>query len=556
MNKSVVIGLIILVLVIGGGVAFKLVSDGTLQSPGSSDTSSAEPVTAQKLSIAPASGYTLDTVELDGKQVPVLKVPLDTWGGYAALFAANGGAKPSANSLFYKLGGFGVELVPVEGAQAQLDGFASGRYHILWSSMDSLPLLYDALRTDKRLVPQVIGLFDWSVGGDGILVRSNIKTPKDLKGKKILTSGNTPYNFFLLWLLSQSGMSPSDVSMVYIGDGPEAAKAFAKDKSIDAWVSWEPFLSTLTDPESSDYQKDTRLLISSKDANQLIADIYFTRLDLAREHPEMLQAFVEAMIQGEELFSQNPEPTYALMASFFNLEGGNQEAKDMVRNVHIPNWTESRMFFDLNNPINAYKIFYMAQEYYKNVGSLDQNTSWEAETVINTQFLDALEANSTYSSQLNRVKNSFNKQAAFDIADLESQRVVLNEDLKIYFEAQKLDFDINSSRSEIQENRKILETIAEQMDVLGTTALKLIGHLDTTRVEEFKAQGQQSYIEASAQAKLISKKRAEFIKKLLVEQYGCDADRIYTEGRGWDQPIEGADPAENRRVEVRFIAFE
>jgi outer membrane protein OmpA-like peptidoglycan-associated protein len=63
-------------------------------------------------------------------------------------------------------------------------------------------------------------------------------------------------------------------------------------------------------------------------------------------------------------------------------------------------------------------------------------------------------------------------------------------------------------------------------------------------------------VEASAQAKLISKRRAEFVKRVLVEEFKVDPDRIVTEGRGWDQPIDAADPAANRRVEVQFLSFE
>jgi len=71
--------------------------------------------------------------------------------------------------------------------------------------------------------------------------------------------------------------------------------------------------------------------------------------------------------------------------------------------------------------------------------------------------------------------------------------------------------------------------------------------IETIR-EEFKQKGQQEFIEASAQAKLLSKKRAEFIKKTLVERYKCDPERIVTEGKGWEQPIDATDHAANRRV--------
>jgi len=94
------------------------------------------------------------------------------------------------------------------------------------------------------------------------------------------------------------------------------------------------------------------------------------------------------------------------------------------------------------------------------------------------------------------------------------------------------------------------------MNILGTTVVKLIGHLDTSKTEEFKAKGMQYYIESSAQAKLISKKRAEYVKDVLVKYYKCDPDRILTEGKGWDLPVDPVNQDKNRRVEVKFFSFE
>jgi ABC-type nitrate/sulfonate/bicarbonate transport system substrate-binding protein len=551
-----IIGVVIIAVIVLGALGYFLVKSGTIKLSGGGSGAEPEPVKAQGLDIAPASGYSLDTVNLDGESVPVIRVPLDTWGGYAAIFAANGGSKPSKDSLFYKKGKFAVEFVHTESAKEQLDGFAQGKFLVLWSSMDSLPLLYDALKADRRVVPQVFGIFDWSTGGDGIVVKQGIKLPKDLKGKTVLTSGNTPYNFFLLWLLAQSGMGPSDVKMLYLPDGPAAAKAFKSREDIDAWVTWSPFLEEISDPKSGNYVKGARSLISSRDANQLIADIYFTRLDFAREHPEILTAFVEAMLEGVDVLASNPEPAYAAMAQFYSLEGGAAEARDMVKTVHIANFPETRMFLDVENPINAYKIFFMAKEYYKAAGVINANADIEAESVINTVPIEAIAKKGLFASQKNTVISSFNKQASYDISDLENQKIVLAEDMEIHFDAQRVDFDIDSSRAEMKRNRASLEKITEQMAILGTTVVKLIGHLDTSKVEEFKQKGQQEFIEASAQAKLLSKKRAEFIKKVLVERYKCDPERIVTEGKGWEQPIDATDHAANRRVEVRFLSFE
>ncbi len=557
MNKGRIIGIILIVAIVLGALGYFLVRSGVIALPGGAGSSAQpEPVKNQPLDIAPASGYFLDTVDLEGEKVPLVRVPLDTWGGYAAIFAANGGSKPSKNSLFYKKGKFAVEFVHTESAKEQLDGLAQGKFLVLWSSMDSLPLLYQAFKSDRRVIPQVFGIFDWSSGGDGILVKQGIKTPKDLRGKTVLSSGNTPYNFFLLWLLAQSGMGPSDVKMLYLPDGPAAAKAFKSRKDIDAWVTWSPFLEEVLDQKSANYVAGSRLLISSRDANQLIADIYYTRLDFSREHPEMLEAFLEAMLEGVDLLESNPEPAYAAMAAFFGLEGGAAEAREMVKTVHIANFPETLMFLDVDNPINAYKIFYMAAEYYKAAGALPQDASVEAEAVINLKPLQAIAARGLFKGQKNKVLSSFNKQASYDLADLESQKVVLAEDVEIYFDAQRIDFDPDAPGQEMRRNRAALEKITEQMAILGTTMVKLVGHLDTSKVEEYKQKGQREFIEASAQAKLLSKQRAEFIKRLLVEKYGCDPERIVTEGKGWDQPVDAVDHAANRRVEVRFLSFE
>lgn len=551
MRKSWLIGFVILAVIIAAGVIIKVSQD-----KGSKAASVSYQAKPKPLSLPGISGYKLEKINLDGEQVPLIKIPLVTWGGYAALIAANGGLKPNKESLFYKNGKFVVELIRDEDSSSQLQGYANGTYPIIWSTMDMLPLLYDALRTDKRVIPQVFGIFDWSFGGDGIIVRGDIQTPNDLKGKKVVTSGNTPSNFFLLWLLAQAGLKPSDVIIQYVDDAIIAKDAFINDKKIDACVTWSPFLYEITDSSAKSYVEGSKLLITSKDANQLIADCYLTRLDFLKEHPEIIKAFSISMMQGVEEFGKNQEKVYTVMADLFKLPGGAHEASLMLGDVHIANFPENQMFFDLENPISAYKIFLLSQEYYKASGVLADNASYDAESVIYTAILTQMKAKNMFANQENTVKNSFNKQGSFSIADLETKRAVLTEDVQIYFDPQRIDFDFSSGSQEVVKNKEYLSKIAGQMEVLGTTIVKLVGHLDSTKMKEFKQQGQQVFIEASAQAKLISKKRAEFIKKVLVEKYRCDAQRIITEGKGWDQPIDEKDQTKNRRVEVKFLSFE
>ena len=553
--KRVVIGIVILVLVVGAGAAYKFLIAPGAGGGGSGAGAALQFARVENPKVQGIGGYALSSVDLGEGPVPLLRIPLDTWGGYAALFAANGGVKPSKDSQFYKKGKFAVELVSEESSQAQLDGYASGKYPIIWAPMDSLPLLFDALKSDKRVLPRVLGLFDWSSGGDGIVVRDSIKRAADLKGQIVLTSSNTPFSFLLLWYLAQNGLSGQDVKVVYIDDGPKALKLFKSDKRIAAWVTWTPFLTDVVQSSSSSYVAGTRVLISSRDANQLIADTYIVRNDLFQDKPELMAAFCEAMMEGSRLVAEGSGAAFNAMATFYKLPNA-AEAKAMLSDVHIANFPENQMFFDEANPIGAQKIFLLAQEYYKQLGALGPSVSYEPDRVLAPAPLQSLAKKGLFAAQKNTIRDSFNKKASFDIGDLESQRVVLTNSIQLWFEAQRLDFDLKSGRPEIKENIALLGKVAEQTSFLGTTVVKLVGYLDTSKVADFKAQGNQAFIEASAQAKLISKKRAEFIKSVLVQNYKIDAQRIVTEGRGWDNPLDEKDPAKNRRVEVKFISLE
>src|ERR1700686_2602756 len=88
---------------------------------------------------------------------------------------------------------------------------------------------------------------DWSRGGDGIVSLASINSVEELKGHKIACTQFTPSHFLLLYLLSQSGLTPEDRAavekdIIFSQDAPAAAAMF-KARQVDAAVTWEPDLS-------------------------------------------------------------------------------------------------------------------------------------------------------------------------------------------------------------------------------------------------------------------------------------------------------------------------
>ena len=162
-----------------------------------------------------------------------------------------------------------------------LGAYTSGDVQIGWGTLDMVPLFVDGM-VDKTgqpkehfdgAMPRIFQQIDWSNGGDGIVVRENIKTVADLRDKTLVLAQNSPSQYFALNMLVAGGVQPSEVNMIYTNDAFAAAAAFDADKQkkIAGAVSWSPDIYNL------EKVKGNRMLVNTQTANKLIADIWFAR---------------------------------------------------------------------------------------------------------------------------------------------------------------------------------------------------------------------------------------------------------------------------------------
>ena len=70
---------------------------------------------------------------------------------------------------------------------------------------------------------------------------SRIQSFEDLKGKKIATGRGSIGHQLILAALESKGWSPSDVQIVFLA--PSDAKVAYTQGSVDAWSTWEPYVS-------------------------------------------------------------------------------------------------------------------------------------------------------------------------------------------------------------------------------------------------------------------------------------------------------------------------
>ncbi|HNV72638.1 MAG TPA: hypothetical protein PKO06_23215, partial [Candidatus Ozemobacteraceae bacterium] len=156
------------------------------------------------------------------KKDKVVVFPINVWIGWLPIVAANHGFRPSEESVFFKKFGFKVDLKLIDDPVAARDSFAAGNSHVLWGTLDMIALFAGELMKDSRTAPRVVQQIDWSNGGDGIVVRTAIRSVTDLKGKTVAFAQKSPSQYFISNLLINAGMRISDIKPKYTATAFEA----------------------------------------------------------------------------------------------------------------------------------------------------------------------------------------------------------------------------------------------------------------------------------------------------------------------------------------------
>jgi sulfonate transport system substrate-binding protein len=88
---------------------------------------------------------------------------------------------------------------------------------------------------------KVVSAYDGSGRGDRILVHADspIRAVTDLRGKRIAVGKGSSAHGNVLAQLSRAGLSPADVSLVFLQPA-DALGAFTQ-RQVDAWAIWDPY---------------------------------------------------------------------------------------------------------------------------------------------------------------------------------------------------------------------------------------------------------------------------------------------------------------------------
>ncbi len=134
---------------------------------------------------------------------------------------------------------------------------------------------------------------------------SDIKSIKDLKGKKVGVSVGTNYHKVLLYFLKYHGLTVNDITLVNM-DNVNIRAAIAS-KNIDAGVLGEPYVATL-EYDKLGHKIDDRTDIKPV-YNAIIADNEF-----AKKYPHVVQRILKVYDKAAKWVAENPQQAIELVA--------------------------------------------------------------------------------------------------------------------------------------------------------------------------------------------------------------------------------------------------
>jgi NitT/TauT family transport system substrate-binding protein len=483
-------------------------------------------------------------------QNETVRMALNVWAGWAPIVYANEGFKAKKLWTTPKGKKFKLDLILIDDPVAMRDAYASGNVHIGWATVDMLPLLLEELKKDSRTMPRVFQQVDWSNGGDGIVGRGGITNVAQLRGKTVVLAQNSPSQYFVLNALINGGVQPAEVTFKYTADAFQAAAAFAADKSIAAAVSWAPDIYNLAKV------KGNSLVVTTADANRLIADVWFARADFAKDNPDITEALVRGFLDAvDALDAQEAKVQVSKwMAEGYNLPPA--DALGMLGDAHWTNYAENRDFFlNQNNPTNFERTWDTANYLYKRIGKVTEKVAWNQ--VVDFSIIQRLGSEAKYAKSVNKYQVQF---AAKTVSEIKAESgEILTKTVVVHFFPNSSDLKHKVLRQVGDKSVEelydpnidfVIEEIGKMSGQFGAARIVIEGHTDASMKGMVPFEG----------VRQLSKQRAEAVRAALLQKFPTvNPNQISAEGMGWNRPADPSDPennAKNRRVEVKVYPLE
>ncbi|MCA6116424.1 ABC transporter substrate-binding protein [Bradyrhizobium sp. WSM 1738] len=222
-------------------------------------------------------------------------IGISGWTGFAPLTLAS-------QAGIFKKNGLDVTIKKIPQKDRHL-AIASGDIQCAATTVETW-IVWNANGVATKQIFQL----DKSYGADGLAVRNDVASIKDLKGKTVAASapGTAPY-FTLAWMLKKNGLSVKDVTVVNL-EPAAAAQAFVSGQN-DAAMTYEPYLSTVR------AAPDKGKIIATTLDYPMIMDTFGCTPKFLTDNPKAAKALADSYFEAVAMIETNQAKSYEIMGA-------------------------------------------------------------------------------------------------------------------------------------------------------------------------------------------------------------------------------------------------
>jgi sulfonate transport system substrate-binding protein len=190
---------------------------------------------------------------------------------------------------------------------------------------DTVPLFAQAAGAKLAYIAEEAA----SPSAQAILVgaESPIRTLADLKGKKIAVTKGAGSHFLLLAALAKAGLSFKDISPAYLT--PADGRAAFGGGNVDAWVAWDPFLT------SAQRQSNARVLSDGGNGLASYKRYYLSSAAFAERRGDALNVIFGKLDETGKWVKAHPKEAASLLSGLWGIDAATVEAANSHRSYLV-----------------------------------------------------------------------------------------------------------------------------------------------------------------------------------------------------------------------------
>jgi sulfonate transport system substrate-binding protein len=156
---------------------------------------------------------------------------------------------------------------------------------------------------------------------------SPIQTLADLKGKKVAVTKGAGSHFLLLAALAKAGLTFKDITPAYLT--PADGRAAFVSGNVDAWVAWDPFLT------SASRHSAARILSDGSNGLASYKRYYVASAAFADSHPDALNVIFGKLSETGKWVKANPNEAAGLLANLWGIDSATVEEANSHRSYRV-----------------------------------------------------------------------------------------------------------------------------------------------------------------------------------------------------------------------------